>query len=118
MRISLARRPSILAFVFAAALATGLLVAPDAYAPPVTWCLNVTAGNTPVATGYGSTCTAAYNAARAAANQLANEICWADGFPITLGACFDDFIVTSACSWTGSQWQLSGYTKYRCRDYL
>lgn len=111
-------RPAILATVFAAALVTGLFVATDAYAPPVTWCLNVTAGNTPVATGYGSTCNTAYTAARAAANALADEICWADGYPITLGACHDDFIVTSACSWTGSQWQLSGYTKYRCRDYL
>jgi hypothetical protein len=47
------------------------------------------------------------NAAHSDAVQLAVANC-------IDGACPLDFIITSACSFNGSQWSLSGYLKYKC----
>ena len=62
---------------------------------------------TAVVTGTGSTCNAAHTDAQNDAVQLAVANC-------IDGACPIDFIITSACSFNGSQWSLSGYLKYKC----
>jgi hypothetical protein len=111
------KRLLISAAVFGVAVLAGLLWAPASHAQG-TWCLNVSAGDTPVVTGYGINCLQAHSNAHQAGINAAYNICVDDGYPPELNPCILDFVVTTACSFNGSQWQISGYAKYKCRDYL
>jgi ABC-type phosphate transport system substrate-binding protein len=108
----------IFAAVFSVAVLAGLLRAPASEAQGGTWCMHVTAGDTPVVTGFGSNFLQAISNAHQAGINAAYNICVNDGFPPELSPCIEDFVVTTACWFDGSQWQISGYAKYKCREYL
>jgi hypothetical protein len=63
---------------------------------------------TAVVTGTGATCNGAHADAQDDALQLAFAFC------DPRGVCEEDFIITSACTFNGSQWSLSGFLKFKC----
>lgn len=107
-----ARSPQIgvLALAFAVSLVAGLVISPETSAQGCVCIGMVHSG--PVVQGSGATCTAAYDNARNAALIQAAGHCVDLG---GTGACPVDFIITSACSFSGGQWHLDGYATYRCR---
>jgi hypothetical protein len=65
--------------------------------------------------GKGSSCTAAQNDFNSQTGSAANQTCW------TLGAeyaCSVARIVTAACFWNGSMYQVDGYANFKCRYWV
>lgn len=62
--------------------------------------------------GMGSSCSAAQTDFNSQTGSAANQVCWGEGAEY---ACAISRVVTAACFWNGSMYQIDGYANFKCR---